>query len=177
MSAITSKDEIPQSKWWVPLVFGILSVLLGIFFLVQPGVTTVVAAKFIGIYWIISGIVQLVHMFQDHTSWGWKLFLGLLAIVAGLFLVFAGPIEAALGLTFAITIVLGLWGIIVGIMMLISAFKGGGWGVGILGALAVFLGIVLLMSPWGGALVLPFVVGIFLIIGGVINIYMAFKIK
>ena len=175
--AATTSQNTPQEKWWVPLVFGILSIILGAFFLIQPAVTSIVAAKFIGIYWIVAGIIQLIHMFQDHTAWGWKLFLGGLSIVAGLFLVFADPLAAALGLGTAFVFVLGFWGIFMGIMMLIGAFKGGGWGAGILGALAVFLGIILIMSPLSGALALPWVVGIFLIIGGAFSIYQAFKIK
>ena len=177
MSAATSMNNAPQEKWWMPLVFGVLSVLLGLFFLVQPGVTSIVAARFIGIYWIVSGIVQLIHMFQDRTAWGWNLFLGLLSIVAGLFLVFANPIEAALGLGAAFVFVLGFWGIFMGIMLLIAAFKGGGWGSGILGALSVFLGIILIMSPLSGALALPWVVGIFLIAGGILSIYQGFKLR
>ena len=175
--AAAASENTPQEKWWVPLVFGILSILLGIFFLVQPGVTSVVAAKFIGIYWIVSGIIQLIQMFQDHSSWGWKLFMGGLSIVAGLFLVFADPIAAVLGLGTAFVFVLGFWGIFMGIMLLVGAFKGGGWGAGILGALAVFLGIILIMSPLSGALALPWVVGLFLIVGGAFSIYQAFKLK
>jgi uncharacterized membrane protein HdeD (DUF308 family) len=176
MTAATSENT-PQEKWWVPLLFGILSVILGVFFLAKPGVTSIVAAKFIGIYWIVSGVIQLIHMFQDRTAWGWKLFMGIVSIIAGLFLVFAGPIEAVLGLGAAIIIIMGIWGLIMGISLLISAFKGAGWGAGVFGALAIFLGIILLSSPWGGALALPFVVGIFLIIGGIINIYQGFKMR
>jgi uncharacterized membrane protein HdeD (DUF308 family) len=176
MTAATSENT-PQEKWWVPLLFGILSVILGVFFLAKPGVTSIVAAKFIGIYWIVSGVIQLIHMFQDRTAWGWKLFMGGLSIVAGLFLLFADPISAVLGLGTAFIFVLGFWGIFMGIMLLIGAFKGGGWGAGIMGALAVFLGIILLMSPLSGALALPWVVGIFLIIGGIFSMYQAFKLK
>ena len=177
MSTIASKENIPQSKWWVPLVFGILSILVGIFFLVQPGTTSAVAAKVLGIYFLISGVISLIHMFQDHKAWGWKLFVGLLGIGAGLLVLFADPIAAMLGVGMALVLVLGFWGIFMGIMMLISAFKGAGWGTGIMGALAVFLGIVLIWNPVAATLGLPIVIGILAIIGGGINIYVAFKVK
>ncbi len=177
MSTIASKENIPQSKWWVALVFGILSVLVGIFFLVQPGITSAVAAKILGIYWVIAGVISLVHMFQDHTAWGWKLFVGLLGIGAGLLILFTDPIAAMLGVGLALVLVLGFWAIFMGIVMLISAFKGAGWGTGIMGALAIFLGIILIWNPMAATLGLPLVIGIFAIIGGIINIYVAFKIK
>lgn len=167
----------PTEKWWVPLVFGILSILLGIFFLVQPGVTAAVVVKFLGIYWVVTGIITLVHMFQDRTAWGWKLFTGLLGIIAGLLVLFSDPLMAALGVGWAFTLVLGIWGMFMGIMMLISAFQGAGWGAGIMGALAIFLGLVLIWNPLAAALSLPLVIGIFAIVGGIINIYYAFKLK
>ncbi len=173
----TTTNNPPQEKWWAPLLFGIISIILGLFFLLRPGITSVVAAKFIGIYWVVSGIIQLVHMFQDRTAWGWKLFLGIVSILAGLFLVFASPLEAILGLGSAIIIVMGVWGLFMGIMLLIGAFKGAGWGAGIMGALSIFLGLILLRSPWAGALALPFVAGIFLIAGGIANIFQAFRLR
>jgi uncharacterized membrane protein HdeD (DUF308 family) len=165
------------TKWWIPLVFGILSILLGIFFLVRPGTTTAVTVKFLGLYWLITGVITLYHMFTDRTAWGWKLFSGILGILAGLLVLFSDPLIAAIGVSWAFTFVLGLWGIFMGIVMLISAFQGGGWGPGIMGALAIILGIFLAWNPLAAALALPLVLGIFLIVGGIMNLFAAFRMK
>ena len=174
---MTATQSQQTTKWWVPLVFGILSILLGVFFLVQPGITSAVVVKFLGFYWLITGVITLIHMFQDHTAWGWKLFAGVLGIIAGLLVIFSDPLMAAIGVGWAFTFVLGLWGIFMGIVMLISAFKGGGWGPGIMGVLAVILGIFLVWNPLAAALALPLVLGIFLIIGGIVLLIRAFKDK
>ena len=174
---MTVAESQPTTKWWVPLIFGILSILLGIFFFVQPGITSAVVVKFIGIYWLVSGVITLIHMFQDHTAWGWKLFSGVLGIIAGLLVLFSDPLMAALGVGWAFTLVLGIWGIFMGIIMLISAFQGGGWGPGIMGVLAIILGIFLAWNPLSAALALPLVLGIFLVVGGIFNLIAAFKMR
>ena len=55
--------------------------------------------------------------------------------------------------------------------------KGGGWGEAILGILTIIFGIVLLANPLIGAAHLPYVLGIFAVIGGVGAIISAFLIR
>ena len=78
---------------------------------------------------------------------------------------------------FAVILILGIQGIIMGIMGLIEAFRGGGWGAGIMGGLAIIIGLFLLGNIWAAALVLPWVIAIFLIIGGIFAIIMAFRLR
>ena len=169
-------SNTPSSKWWVLLLYGILSVILGIFFFTSPGLTMVSVVFVLGIYWLVTGIIGLFDMFQDHTAWGWKLFFSVLGIIAGL-LVISRPLWATLVVPTVYVIVLGVWGMIMGIIMLISAFKGAGWGAGIMGVLGVMLGLFLMWNPLAAAMALPWVLGIFALVGGIINIFMAFKVK
>lgn len=171
-----ASSNAPSGKWWVVLLYGILSIILGVFFFVSPGITLVSVVFALGIYWFVTGLIGLFDMFQDRTAWGWKLVFSALGIIAGL-LVISRPLWAALVVPTAYVIVLGVWGIIMGIAMLISAFKGAGWGAGIMGILGIFLGLLLIWNPFAAALALPFVLGAFALVGGVINVYMAFKIK
>ena len=54
---------------------------------------------------------------------------------------------------------------------------GGGWGIGILGVLSIIFGLILLFNPVIGALILPYVLGIFGIIGGIAALVMAFRLR
>jgi len=166
----------PSNKWWAVLLYGILSVILGIYFYTSPALTMMSVVFVLGIYWLVTGIIGLFDMFQDRTAWGWKLFFSVVGIVAGL-MVISRPLWATLVVPTAYVIVLGVWGMIMGVIMLISAFKGAGWGAGIMGALGVMLGLFLMWNPLAAALALPWVLGIFAMVGGIINIFMAFKIK
>jgi uncharacterized membrane protein HdeD (DUF308 family) len=58
-----------------------------------------------------------------------------------------------------------------------QAFKGAGWGAGILGAVSVLFGIYLLANIGQSTLVLPWVLGILALIGGVAAVAMAFRLK
>ena len=56
-----------------------------------------------------------------------------------------------------------------------QAFKGAGWGTGILAAISVIFGIVLLANVWVSAFALPWVLGIFSLVGGIAAIVIAFR--
>ena len=72
-------------------------------------------------------------------------------------------------------IVLAIQGIIMGVIQLVQAFRGDGWGIGILGVISIFFGLVLLASPMMAATALPFVLGLGGIAGGIVAIFMAFQ--
>jgi uncharacterized membrane protein HdeD (DUF308 family) len=115
-------------------------------------------------------------MFVDHTAWGWKLIMGLLSIVAGT-VILRYPLISAVTVPAVIVLMLGIQGLIVGIIGLIMAFKGGGLGAGILGALSIVFGLILMAnftSP-GMILTLVWVAGIFALVGGLFEIVHAFQ--
>ena len=136
----------------------------------------VVVVQFIGIYWLVAGLFQIVAIFVDSTQWGWKLFSGILGIIAGVIIV-QHPLWSPVLLTSVLVIILGIEGLIIGIINLIQAFQGGGWGVGILGALSILFGIVLLANVLLAAFSVPWVLGILGIVGGIIAIIYSFRLR
>ena len=176
MTATAVPQEQQNIPWWVVLLQGIAAVILGIFLLLKPGMTMVVVVQFIGIYWLVSGLFQIVAIFVDSTQWGWKLFSGILGIIAGVIIV-QHPLWSPVLLTSVLVIILGIEGLIIGIINLIQAFQGGGWGVGILGALSILFGIVLLANVLLAAFSVPWVLGILGIVGGIIAIIYSFRLR
>jgi uncharacterized membrane protein HdeD (DUF308 family) len=75
-----------------------------------------------------------------------------------------------------IILLLGIQGIVTGIVGLIMAFKGGGWGAGILGALGIIFGIILVANYANPAFIvtLVWVAAIFAVVGGIFQIVMSF---
>lgn len=162
--------------WWLVLLQGIFAIILGLLLLSSPGMTTLVAIQFLGIYWLIAGVFNIVGIFLDHTQWGWKLFAGVLGVVAGL-LVIQHPLWSTVLIPATLIVILGVVGLVFGIVGLISAFQGGGWGPGILGVLGILLGLILLGSPLLGAVALPIIMGVFALIGGIAAVVQAFRMK
>lgn len=169
--SITKSEVFP---WWATLMNGIFAIFIGILLLTNPLASTVVVVQFIGIYWLVSGVFSLVGIFIDRSLWGWKLFMGILGILAGI-AVLQHPIWSTFLLPAVLIIVLGVNALIMGVVSLIAAFQGAGWGVGALGILNIVFGILLLASPVAAGLALPWIFGMFAVIGGILAIFAAFQ--
>lgn len=162
--------------WWLVLIEAIALLILGILFIAEPRMTTTIVVYLLGVYWLIAGILRIVLIFQDKAMWGWKLFSGLLGILAGI-LVIRHPLWSPFILTSALVIIFGIVGVIMGVIGIVQAFKGAGWGTGILGVVSILIGLVLLANVWLFTLALPWVLGILSIVGGIIAIFAALKLK
>jgi uncharacterized membrane protein HdeD (DUF308 family) len=130
----------------------------------------------LGFYWLIGGIVGIISIFVDHTAWGWKLFMGIISIIAG-GTILMYPIAAAVALPRIFVLVLGLWALMQGIILLVMAFKGGGWGAGILGVVEIIFGLILMAEygSLGSGLTMIWAAAIWGVVGGVLMVIQAFR--
>jgi uncharacterized membrane protein HdeD (DUF308 family) len=176
MSAVSVSRTEPELPWWLVLLEGIALIIIGLMLIAKPGMTTVIAVQIIGIYWLIGGIFKIISIFLDNSMWGWKLFAGIIGILAGI-VILQHPIWSPLIVGSTLIIILGIQGLIYGGISVFQAFKGAGWGVGILGAISILFGILLLVNVWAFTISLPWAVGILAIVGGISAIVMAFRLK
>ncbi|MBE3558226.1 MAG: HdeD family acid-resistance protein [Ktedonobacteraceae bacterium] len=168
--------QTPVHPWWLVLLQGIAAAVVGILLLISPALTLLLLVQILGIYWLISGLFALVSLFMDRSMWGWKLFIGILGVLAGI-AVIRHPLWSTVLIPLYLIVFLGITGVITGIVQIVEAFKGAGWGVGILGILSVIVGVFLLIKPFAAALALPVVLGVFGIIGGLAAIWGAFRMR
>lgn len=162
--------------WWLVLIMGIVTLILGIFLVYYPYKTLLLLVTFLGAYWFVSGLFGLISLFVDRTNAGWKVLFGILGIIAGI-AILTYPLYSTFVVPYIFIIFVGVWGLIMGFMSLFAAFKGGGWGAGIIGFLLIIFGCLILANPLVSTLMLPFVLGGFGIIGGIFAIIGAFMIK
>ena len=173
----TAETEVPPIPWWLVLLEGIAAVIIGILLLTSPGIPLFALVQITGFFWLIGGIFRIVSIFVDSSSWGWKLLGGIIGILAGL-VVLQHPVWSTLLLPAVYVIILGIQGIILGGASLVMAFRGGGWGTGVLGVLSIILGVVLLLNPlFIGIAVLPFVLGAFALVGGILAVVAAIMMR
>lgn len=176
-AAETEGIPSPSVPWWLVLLEGIAAVIIGILLLTSPGIPLFALVQITGFFWLIGGIFRIVSIFVDSSSWGWKLLGGIIGILAGL-VVLQHPVWSTLLLPAVYVIILGIQGIILGGASLVMAFRGGGWGTGVLGVLSIILGVVLLLNPlFIGIAVLPFVLGAFALVGGILAVVAAFMMR
>ena len=174
MTTVSAIEEPVSFPWWAVLIQGLFAILIGILLLAYPGATALVVVQFVGIYWLVTGIFSLVGIFMDRSMWGWKLFAGVIGILAG-FAIMRHPLWSTFMVPTVMVISMGIAGLFIGVASLIAAFRGGGWAAGILGALSILFGLLLLVSPFATALALPLVYGILGIAGGIAAIFAAFR--
>ena len=165
--------EYKGIPWWLILLQGIALVILGILLLTAPGATLLILVQFLGIWWLVQGIFQIVSIFVDSSLWGWKLFAGILGILAGI-VILQHPLWSTILVPEIAIIIVGIQALIFGVVELVQAFQGGGRGIGLLGVLSIIFGIVLLANPLIGVEVLPLVLGAFGLVGGIVAIVAAF---
>ena len=176
MTTTAQQVEESGAPWWLYLIEGIALIILGLLFMTNTAATTLFVVQVLGIYWLIKGILAIVSIFIDSSRWGWKLLIGILGIIAGI-IILQHPLFSPLVVGSALIIILGIQGLIIGVVEIIQAFQGAGWGSGILGVVSIIIGIWLLANIGAATLALPWAVGIMAIIGGIIAIVNAFRVK
>jgi DNA-binding winged helix-turn-helix (wHTH) protein/uncharacterized membrane protein HdeD (DUF308 family) len=173
--AIAALRPQQTNIWWLFWLQGMAGIILGLMLVTAPGVTTVALASFLGLYWLIMGILALVRIFVDQSApWVPSLLIGILGILAGIFVV-RHPLLATLTVPTATVIVLGLQGLIMGAIELVGGFMGGGIGSFILGVVYLLVGMCLLGSPIAAALAAPLVFGVLFLVQGVALTVFAFR--
>jgi uncharacterized membrane protein HdeD (DUF308 family) len=119
VSAIAVDDLTGGTRVLLALL-GVLSIIIGLWAIRHAVLTLVALAVFLGIYWVISGVIDvfmaLVH--RGTQNRGWTVFTGILSVVAGL-IVLAWP-----GLTLlTLAIILGIWLLIFGVMEMMAGWR------------------------------------------------------
>lgn len=175
-SVAVLRANVPHVPWWTVLLEGIAAIIVGLLFLAAPGATTLVLVQIAGWYWLIMGIFSIVNIFVDSRRWGWKLLVGALGIIAGL-AVIQDPLWSALIIPALIVTYLAVWALIIGVVRLIQAFAGAGWGTGILAVINILFGLALLAFPMLGAATFLYVFAIVAIVGGLMAIIASFRYR
>jgi uncharacterized membrane protein HdeD (DUF308 family) len=162
--------------WWLVLVEGVIAAVLGLVVLVAPGAALFFMVQVLGLYLFIAGIFRIIGIFIDASWWGLKLLAGVLSIIAGLF-VLEHPLWSTVMVPSVLVFVVGFLSIFQGAAGVVVALQGGGWGMGILSVLGILFGLILVIYPLIGVATLPFVLGVFMLVGGIGAVVQAFRMR
>jgi uncharacterized membrane protein HdeD (DUF308 family) len=182
-TTIQSDDDVialvGRSWGWV-LFFGIATLVLGVLVILQPKATIYGFALLLGIWLFVSGLFRIVMAIADNQDTGGVrvliAILGLVSVLIGIFFL-RHTFETVATLTF----LLGLFWVIGGIIEFFSAYShkgapGRGFRI-VMGLLAVAAGIVTLVWPSITLHVLVYIMGIWLIIYGLLQIVTSLTIR
>jgi uncharacterized membrane protein HdeD (DUF308 family) len=165
--------------WKTTLVSGILSVILGVLVYARPGASIVIAAALLGAYLLVSGITQVVFAFSLHVSLGGRLWL-LISGAASLILAVLAFVNIHNAI-WLLAIWIGIGFVFRGVSMTMSAIgdpdiPGRGWDI-FFGLVSLLAGVFVLAWPLQSLDTLAWVIGIWLIVIGAMEIVSAFGIR
>jgi len=167
-------------NWWLFLLRGILGIIFGLIALIFPGPTMLSLVLLFSAYMLVDGIFAIVSAVRairrKEDRWGLLIFEGLLNIAAGI-LAFLWP-----GITvIAFVILVAAWAIVSGGLMTAAGFRlnvdHGRWWLILGGLLSIAFGVLLIIAPLIGAVVLTWWIGAYAIAFGVALIIFSFKLR
>jgi uncharacterized membrane protein HdeD (DUF308 family) len=163
--------------WWVMLLEGLATLILGVLFLTSPVSSLLALTVFLGAYWFVRGIIGVIGVgIGPRVTLGWRLFSSIVSIVAGLF-VLAYPLVSAGLLPLVYVVILGVTALISGGVNIYYGATGAGASRVVLGVFDGLVGLLLLAAPYQAALAVPYVLGILLVIGGVALATASFSLR
>jgi len=85
------------SKQILTIIFGVLTVIVGIYMLSNPSAALATLTVFLAAYLIVSGIFEAMMSFQvkPDKGWGWALFSGILSVLLGVMIWSQFPLSGA----------------------------------------------------------------------------------
>ena len=175
--ASTTNDTEAQalSLWWLLLVFGILTMALGVFFVASPHETLRVFTVIAGVFLLLDGVLAIFSaVVRGGDNRGLLAIVGVLSAIAGLILI-KKPFETLV----VFTLIIGVWFVVAGVVRLMSAFSShDGRGAQILAAaIDLIAGIVILSWPELGLATFAVIIGIVLILRGALFTYAGFVLR
>jgi uncharacterized membrane protein HdeD (DUF308 family) len=166
-------------NWWAVLLRGLFAILFGIVALVLPGVTLASLVLLFAVYMLVDGVFDIVaaaRAARHGERWGALIFEGIADLVAAAIAFFL-PLATVL----AFVVLMAAWAIISGVLLVAAAVKlhrtHGKWLMGFGGVVSVIWGVLLLVEPIIGALVLTWWMGAYALFFGGALIALAFQLR
>lgn len=166
-------------NWWAIAIRGVLGILFGLVALFLPGATMLSLVLVFAAYTFLDGvfaIVTAVRAAGEHERWG------LLVLEGAADIVVAGIAVVWPGLTVvAFVLLVAFWAIVTGGLMLWAAFRlaidSGRWWLALGGVASLAYGVLLIVAPMVGAVVLTWWLGAYALIFGVALLVLAFRLR
>jgi len=173
---VTREEPIDAGiPWWVALVVGLASVVAGAILVAKPSHSLATLAVVFGIFVLIDSVVELIGSLAGSVeNRALAAIVGVLGLIVGLLLI-RHPTHAVS----AIGILIGIWLVAAGVIRLVGAIVYPGRRLLrlLVALLEVLVGIVIVADPHIGYATLAVIAGIWLIVGGLGSIIVAFAAR
>jgi uncharacterized membrane protein HdeD (DUF308 family) len=172
-------NTLLAQNWWAIALRGVLTILFGLLALFLPGPTLASLVLLYAAYMLVDGIFAIaagVNAARRRGKWGWLILEGIVDLIASA-IAFIWPLATILAFVY----LMGAWGIVSGVLMTAGAFQHnvqhGRWLLAFGGAVSVLWGILLMLWPFTGALVLTWWMGAYALFFGGALLALAFRLR
>jgi uncharacterized membrane protein HdeD (DUF308 family) len=164
-------------NWWLIALRGALGAAFGLIALIMPVATILALVLLFSAYMLVDAVFAIyaaVRAARRRESWGLLVFQGIANLIAGA-IAFLWP-----GITvLAFVLLIAAWSIVTGCLMLAAALhtEAARWWLVLGGAAAALFGILMIVAPLAGAVVLTWWLGAYALVFGAALIILAFKLR
>ncbi len=171
-------SEVLADSWWAVGLRGILGILFGLICLLTPGVAIEVFVILFSAYMLVDGVFAIISGIKaarNGERWGLLILEGIVDLAAGV-VAFLWPAITLVALIWIIAV----WAAVSGVLMLSAAFTlnidHGRWWLALGGIASIIFGILLVVEPLIGAVVLTLWIGAYALVFGVFLLVVAFQL-
>lgn len=171
-------SEVLADSWWAVGLRGILGILFGLICLLTPTIAVEVFVILFAAYMLVDGVFAIasgIKAARNGERWGLLILEGIVDLAAGLVAVLWPAITLI-----ALIWIVAIWAIVSGALMLGAAFTlkldHGRWWLALGGIASVIFGILLVIEPLIGAVVLTLWIGAYALVFGIFLLILAFQL-
>jgi uncharacterized membrane protein HdeD (DUF308 family) len=166
-------------NWWAIALRGVFAILFGIAALLLPVVTLAALVLLFAAYMVADGILAIIAAVgaaRRHERWGWLAFEGIADLIAGT-IAFFWPLITVVAFVF----LMAIWAIVTGALLTAAALRlhvaHGRWVMVFGGLVSIIWGVLLIVFPLAGALVLIWWMAAYALFFGVAQLVLAFRLR
>ena len=171
-------SEVLAERWWAVGLRGILAIIFGLLCLLTPGIAIGALVLLFAAYMLVDGVFAIISGIRAARSgerWGLLILEGLVDLAAGAIAVIWPAITLV-----ALVWIVAIWAIVSGALMLAAAFAlnrdYGRWLLALGGIASLVFGILLIIEPLIGAVVLTLWIGAYAVVFGAFLLVLGFQL-
>ena len=175
--------------FWITLIRGVLAVILGVALIFWPDKARPILVSFMGMFWLVSGIVSLRWGVHGERAKGLSLLAGAAGVLAGVGML-SRRFTQGIGGEDVLLSVIGLVILLTGLMHVVGGFRTSAvethlfsqdrkwsWTAFLLGLFEIVLGVILFIAPMNRGPVIYLAASVWALVGGVILLGDALRLR
>jgi uncharacterized membrane protein HdeD (DUF308 family) len=172
-----SAHDLAQ-HWWLFALRGVCALIFGVLAIMAPGLTLSSLLLVFAAYMLLDAVLSAgsaITAARGGHPWAGLAAEALLCLCAAVLVV----LWPALSLLVAVTVI-GVWALFSGIALLVTTLRfgfGSAWPMGLAAIASIIVGLLLLIEPIAGAVVLATWLGIYAIIFGLMLLGMSWRLQ